>query len=159
MEKAPGVDPRPGRVPEQELLTPETRSRDGDGTAEVFLEYQKYIQGFHVGVTKQAKGQRRWRPEWAKPPARAAPLLAAPRGGLEAVGLPLACPSGSVCPAEKQEVWLLFRRIPRIFLDQLFWNTKTAENRNWHCGILLIGQSQKMYKSDIRQMQNMQQLV
>jgi hypothetical protein len=20
-----------------------------------------------------------------------------------------------------------------------FWNTKTAENRNWHCGILLIG--------------------
>jgi len=27
MEKAPGVNPRPGRVPEQELLTPETRFR------------------------------------------------------------------------------------------------------------------------------------
>ena len=39
MEMAPGVNPRPGRVPKQELLTPETRSRDGDGAAEVFLEY------------------------------------------------------------------------------------------------------------------------
>ena len=39
MEMAPGVNPRPGRVPEQELLTPETRSHDGDGAAEVFLEY------------------------------------------------------------------------------------------------------------------------
>ena len=39
MEMAPGVNPRPGRVPEQELLTPETRSRDRDGAAEVFLEY------------------------------------------------------------------------------------------------------------------------
>ena len=39
VEMAPGVNPRPGRVPEQELLTPETRSRDGDGAAEVFLEY------------------------------------------------------------------------------------------------------------------------
>ena len=38
-EMAPGVNPRPGRVPEQELLTPETRSRDGGGAAEVFLEY------------------------------------------------------------------------------------------------------------------------
>ena len=34
MEMAPGVNPRPGRVPEQELLTPETRLDDdgGDGT-------------------------------------------------------------------------------------------------------------------------------
>ena len=39
MEMASGVNPRPGRVPEQELLTPETRSRDGDGATEVFLEY------------------------------------------------------------------------------------------------------------------------
>ena len=39
MEMTPGANPRPGRVPEQELLTPETRSRDGDGAAEVFLEY------------------------------------------------------------------------------------------------------------------------
>ena len=46
MEKAPGVNPRPGRVPEQELLTPETRSRDGDGAAEVFLEYWLEYLGF-----------------------------------------------------------------------------------------------------------------
>ena len=39
MEMTPGAIPRPGRVPEQELLTPETRSRDGCGAAEVFLEY------------------------------------------------------------------------------------------------------------------------
>ena len=39
MEMASGVNPRPGRVPEQELLTPETRSRDGVGAAKVFLEY------------------------------------------------------------------------------------------------------------------------
>ena len=39
MEMIPGAIPRPGGVPEQELLTPKTRSRDGDGAAEVFLEY------------------------------------------------------------------------------------------------------------------------
>ena len=31
MEMAPGVNPRPGRVPEQELLTPETCLDDGGG--------------------------------------------------------------------------------------------------------------------------------
>ena len=29
MEMAPGVNPRPGRVPEQDLLTPETKFRGG----------------------------------------------------------------------------------------------------------------------------------
>ena len=29
---------------------------------------------------------------------------------------------------------LLFRPVPRIFPVQLFWNTKTVGNRNWHCG-------------------------
>ena len=48
MEKAPGVDPRPGRVPKQELLTPETRFRDGGGAPGVFLEYDRYISGFRV---------------------------------------------------------------------------------------------------------------
>ncbi len=31
MEMAPGVNPRPGRVPEQELLTPKTCLDDGRG--------------------------------------------------------------------------------------------------------------------------------
>ena len=43
MEMAPGVNPRPGRVPEQELLTPKTRSCAGGGAPEVFREYERYI--------------------------------------------------------------------------------------------------------------------
>jgi hypothetical protein len=39
------------------------------------------------------------------------------------------------------------------------WNRKTAENRNWHCGILLIGYFQKMHKSDTKCKQNIKQLV
>ena len=31
MTTAPGVNPHPGRVPKQELLTPETRLCDGSG--------------------------------------------------------------------------------------------------------------------------------
>ena len=43
MKKALGVNPHPGRVPKQELLTPETRFRDGGGAPGVFLEYDRYI--------------------------------------------------------------------------------------------------------------------
>jgi hypothetical protein len=38
MEMAPGALPRPGRVPEQRLLSPEIHRRGGGGAMELFLE-------------------------------------------------------------------------------------------------------------------------
>ena len=39
MEMAPGAIPRPGRVPEQRLLSPLIRVSDGGGALELFVEF------------------------------------------------------------------------------------------------------------------------
>ena len=46
MEMAPGAIPRPGRVPEQRLLSPETEFRDGGGAPGVFLEFRQLVLRF-----------------------------------------------------------------------------------------------------------------
>jgi hypothetical protein len=43
MEMTPGAILRPDGVPKQELLTPETRFRDGGGAPGVFLEYDRFM--------------------------------------------------------------------------------------------------------------------
>ena len=40
MEMAPGVNPRPGKVPEQDLLTPKL-GFDGGGASGLLLEYDR----------------------------------------------------------------------------------------------------------------------
>jgi hypothetical protein len=46
VEMTPGAIPRPGGVPEQRLLSPETEFRDSGGAPGVFLEYDRLIEGF-----------------------------------------------------------------------------------------------------------------
>jgi hypothetical protein len=41
-----GAIPRPGRVPEQRLLSPKTEFRDGGGAPGVFLEFRQLVSGF-----------------------------------------------------------------------------------------------------------------
>ena len=43
MEMAPGAIPRPGRVPEQRLLSPELEFSDGGGVPGVFLEFRQSV--------------------------------------------------------------------------------------------------------------------
>ena len=45
MEMAPGVNPRPGRVPEQDLLTPETEFRGG-GARRCIREFRRLFCEF-----------------------------------------------------------------------------------------------------------------
>ena len=42
VEMAPGAIPRPGRVPEQRVLSPELEFRDGGGAPGVFLEFRQF---------------------------------------------------------------------------------------------------------------------
>ena len=46
VEMAPGAIPRPGRVPEQRLLSPELEFRDGGGAPGVFLEFRQLVLRF-----------------------------------------------------------------------------------------------------------------
>ena len=45
MGMAPGVNPRPGRVPEQDLLTPETKFRGG-GERRCIREFRQLFREF-----------------------------------------------------------------------------------------------------------------
>ena len=46
MEMTPGAIPRPGRVLEQRLLSPETEFRDGGDVPGVFLEFRQLVSRF-----------------------------------------------------------------------------------------------------------------
>ena len=46
VEMAPGAIPRPGRVPEQRLLSPKLEFRDGGGVPGVFLEFRQSVSKF-----------------------------------------------------------------------------------------------------------------
>ena len=46
VEMAPGAIPRPGRVPEQRVLSPELEFRDGGGAPGVFLEFRQLVLRF-----------------------------------------------------------------------------------------------------------------
>jgi hypothetical protein len=65
--------------------------------------------------------------------------LATPAYGVEALGLPRAFPSGSVCPSEKIRVLAFVLSNSENISCVGFLKPKIAENRNWRFGILLIG--------------------
>ena len=46
-----GAIPRPGGVPEQRLLSPETEFRDGGGVPGVFLEFRQLVTWVYPSVT------------------------------------------------------------------------------------------------------------
>jgi hypothetical protein len=137
MEILPGVLPRPGRVPEQRILSPETWLRC-DGGGGTFLEDSGLSLGFLasgqyigeraepgaalVGHTPAMRGQgptRAWR--WCGPTR---PPPGAPFWLLESYGVKL-CKIVSFSNSEN------------IYFSALL-EPKTAENRYWHFGILSI---------------------
>ena len=72
MEKAPGINPRPGRVPEQELLTPETWFRMATELWNFFGEIVDCYVSFRSGAIYSPKGVvrrcTRWRHHpWGRP--------------------------------------------------------------------------------------------
>ena len=56
MEMAPGVNPRPGREPEQDLLTPKL-GFDGGGAAELFVEDDRWFWVFPKEGIYRQKGK------------------------------------------------------------------------------------------------------
>ena len=56
MEMAPGVNPRPGRVPEQELLTPETEFRMAAEHGDVFGNMTIRARVYASGALSSPKG-------------------------------------------------------------------------------------------------------
>ena len=96
MEMAPGVNPRPGRMPEQELLTPETEFRMAAEHGDVFgimtILARVYASGDLYGQ-KEGSGSVTGRPRHRRaPPPRPRPhmawwLWAPPALGLLAPGV------------------------------------------------------------------------
>ena len=93
MEILPGALPRPGRVPKQRLLSPETWLRcDGDGGT--FLEVSGLDLGFlcrgeYIGERAEPGGH-----QVGHTPPRRGRGVPAPGGGVGPPGLPQVSPSG-----------------------------------------------------------------
>ena len=64
MEMAPGAIPRPGKVPEQRLLSPETEFRGG-GARRCIREFRQLFYGLLRGGYLWSKGQLQKVPEAA----------------------------------------------------------------------------------------------
>jgi hypothetical protein len=131
--------PLSGRVPGR-ALGPSRSRVDDDGDLQYVL--WKSVPSLRVFLTKgiyRRKGDVRG---WTRRPHH---LVAQPGGGPRhpMVRLPLG-PSPSLLwtPSSCQvtrNFGFCFVQFQEYFLCNFFETQKTAENRNWHCGILLIG--------------------
>ena len=138
VETTPGAIPRPGRVPKQRLLSPETCLRDGGGYG-TLRGISSIVLGFshlgaYIGERAASEGSR-----GAHPIPGHAPLL-----GRAARWCGAPWPF-SVSPSV---FWVRLGKIgDLVFVSSnseniartAFLEPKTTENRNWHLGILLIG--------------------
>jgi hypothetical protein len=137
MEILPGALPRPGRVPEQRLLSPETWLRcDGDGGT--FLE----VSGLDLGFLRRGEYIGERAESEAVQGAHTTPRRGQGVGRAQwGCGHPVAPLRLSFGLLESSGVKL--RKIVSFVNSEniscvAFLKPKTAENRNWHCGILLI---------------------
>jgi hypothetical protein len=137
---APGALPRPGRVPEQRLLSPEIclRRRRSCGT---ILGKTPIDLGFGLreALNRWRGGVRGlpWGPHhpWAQPGGGGAP----PHG--EPAHWP---PSDSrsvfgPLPAKNRGSRTCFVQFQEYFLCSISETQKQQKIGNWHCGILLVG--------------------
>src|SRR4051812_24837403 len=88
MEMAPGTIPRPGRVPEQRLLSPESCFGD-DGGYGTFRGYFAMFLGFSRYEEYKGEEAESGAPWWAQTPPRRGP------GSGHLAATPLRSPSGS----------------------------------------------------------------
>ena len=124
MEMAPGVNPRPGRVPEQELLTPETEFRMAAEHGGVFgimtIRPRVYASGA-LSSPKGSSGSVTERPH----PRRARSPLGHAQVGCGGCGPPGTCPSGSGSLLVRYLQRKKFCPIPRILVFWPFYNKQT----------------------------------
>ena len=122
---------------------------------ESFWSFVNWYCVFRSKGLLQAKRRRRGAPGGATPQAGAARVWPAP-------------PCGVVAPWPLSDSSSVFWTLPGkigglVFVSSnseniartAFLEPKTAENRNWHCGISLIGQFRKMHEIIIKCKQNM----
>ena len=125
MEMAPGVNPRPGRVPEQELLTPETEFRMAAEHGDVFGNMTISARVYASGALNSPKGSsgsvtEAPHPRRARSPPRPRPARV---WGLWAP--PSSCPSGSGSLPVKYLQRKKIHPIPRILVFWPFCNKQT----------------------------------
>ena len=137
MEMTPGAIPRPGRVPEQRLLSPELEFRDGGGSGR-FSRVSSI--GFEVlgqgGLNRRRGGvggatgppHTRGAPPWDAPPPRVGPP-----------GPPSGPPLTFWMVPGKIRCWALTSSDSENISFVGFLKPKTAENSNWPFGISSIG--------------------
>ena len=138
MEMTPGAIPRPGGVPEQSLLSPGTEFRNGGGVPGVFLEFRQFVSGFlgHEGLYRRRGGVGGAR---GLPPHRLAPPLGRAALWSGGPGPPLRLPFGVLVRLGEIRCLAFVSSNSENIARTAFLEPKTTENRNWHCGILLIG--------------------
>jgi hypothetical protein len=137
MEMAPGAIPRPGRVPEQRLLSPEShlrrRRRCGNfsGKTSILLGFSRwrlFIGGGAMSEGTQGPHTTGWRGQGHPRHPWCGCLLAPLRlcFGLRLLSGKIGT-SGFVSSNSEYISYVTFLK------------HKVAENKNWHYGILLIG--------------------
>ena len=116
----------------------------------VFSGFVERGRGFTSVTTKQAKRRSRKVNEAVTHQGGAAPPLAAPGCGVGPPGLPSGGSQVFWMVPGKIGTWALISSDSENISLLGFLKPKTAENSNWHFGILLIGQFQKMHEYDIK---------
>jgi hypothetical protein len=139
MEMAPGALPRPGRVPEQRLLSPEIslrwRWRCGTlsgktPTALGFSHRRLFIGGGAMSEGSQGPHTLGWH---AQGSTRATTWCGCPLGPLR-LFFGLCLVSGG-----NRNFGLHFVQFQEYFLCKFSETQKQQKTGNWHCGISLIG--------------------
>jgi hypothetical protein len=139
MKMAPGEIPRPGRVPEQRLLSIEIglrwrwRCRTFRGLMPDYLGFSPRRE-FIVGraMSKGTRGAHTI--GWHGQGVTRATTWCGQLGALLCL-----CFGLRLCDSKIGGLAFVSSNSENISCTTFFWNTKATENRNWHCGILLIG--------------------
>jgi hypothetical protein len=137
MEMAPGAIPRPGRVPEQRLLSPEIglrwRQRCGTLSRKTLIDLGFSCQRLYIGGGAMSEGTRGAHTMWWRGQGGRHPMVWPPPGPPSTL---LWTPSRA---GENKNFGLRFVQFREYFPCNFFETQKPQKTRNWHCGISLIG--------------------
>ena len=137
MEMAPGAIPRPGRVLKQRLLSPEIgirwwrRCGTLSGKTSIplgFSRHGEYIGGRAMSVDARGAHTIARRGQGGAPRGGVATSWPSSVSGLDSVSCPGKIGTSAFVSSNSENISCV-----------AFLKPKTAENMNWHCGILLIG--------------------